>query len=91
MVRVPKSDPYFQKKWQLSSWDIARNDVTEKNISAIISLYINKWNERAKMWSTTIEKDGIRANFYVDSKDTKYYFKDRQKTFTENGQTKKME
>lgn len=90
MVRVPKSDPYFQKKWQLSSWDIARNDVTEKNISAIISLYINEWNERAKMWSTTIEKDGIRANFYVDSKDTKYYFKDRQKTFTENGQTKKI-
>jgi hypothetical protein len=38
----------------------------------------------------TVEKDDIRANFYVDTKDTKYYFKDRDKSFTENGATKKI-
>lgn len=90
MVRVPKHEPYFQKKWQLSSWDVYREQVSEQNISSIVSWFINHWNERTRMWSTTVEKDGIRANFYVDSKDTKYYFKDRQKTFTENGQTKRI-
>lgn len=90
MVHIPRRSPYFRKKWQLSSWENGRHDLGERHIAAIASFYLNAWNARTKMWSTTVEKDGIRANFYVDSKDTKYYFKDRQKTFNENGQTKKI-
>jgi hypothetical protein len=42
------------------------------------------------MWSTTVERDGVRAIFYVDHRDTKTYFKNRDKTVTENGTTKRI-
>jgi hypothetical protein len=61
----------------------------EISVRQTVALFFNQWQNRTKMWSTTVEKDDIRANFYVDTKDTKYYFKDRDKSFTENGATKK--
>ena len=42
------------------------------------------------MWSTTVERDGHRAIFYVDHRDTKTFFKNREKTVTENGYTKRI-
>jgi len=42
------------------------------------------------MWSTTVKKDGHRAVFYIDPKDTKDYFKNRDKVVTVNGTSKRI-
>lgn len=88
-VQLPNHSLYCKKVWRISSW----NDDNRINVPIVqktVAFFFNQWQNRTKMWSTTVEKDGIRANFYVDTKDTKYYFKDREKTFTENGSTKRI-
>jgi hypothetical protein len=88
-VYVPKHGAYSKKIWRLSSWKNS-DTLDEISVRQTVALFFNQWQNRTKMWSTTVEKDDIRANFYVDTKDTKYYFKDRDKSFTENGATKKI-
>ena len=89
-VQTSKHDAYCRKMWSLSKWNSDDQRITENVIKGTALHFLNAWIGRTKMWSTTVEKDGVRANFYVDTRDTKYYFRGREKSFTENGATKKI-
>jgi hypothetical protein len=80
---------YVKKQWEISSWDSDRHDMDKITVHAV-ALNFNLWASRANMWSTTVEKDGHRATFYVDSRETKDYFKNRDKTVTVDGKTKRI-
>ena len=85
---------YTKKEWQLSSWKDwnAKEEEEDKNsiVTSMVAHHFNLWGSRRTMWSTTVERDGHRAIFYVDHRDTKTFFKNREKTVTENGYTKRI-
>jgi hypothetical protein len=90
-VKTPKAS-YTKKEWQLSSW---KNFSDEENnestvVTSMVAHHFNLWGSRRTMWSTTVERDEHRAIFYVDHRDTKTFFKNREKTVTENGYTKRI-
>lgn len=86
-VQTPKG-VYNKKSWVVYSW--GRNDLEKDVISKIVASYFNTWIDKRTMWSTTVERDGHRAVFYVDPRETKAYFKGRDKSVTENGFTKRI-
>ena len=83
---------YTKKEWQLSSWKNWSDKERDENsvVTSMVAYHFNLWGSRRSMWSTTVERDGHRAIFYVDHKDTKTFFKNREKTVTENGYTKRI-
>ena len=91
MVNTPKAS-YSKKEWHLSSWKNWSNKDKDENfiVTSMVAHHFNVWGSRRAMWSTTVERDGNRAIFYVDPKDTKIFFKNRDKTVTENGTTKRI-
>jgi hypothetical protein len=86
-VRTPQGQ-YTKKEWLLNNW--GREDVKPNHVSNMVAKNFNAWGDRRSMWSTTVERDGHRAVFYVHPEDTKAFFKNREKTVTENGHTKKI-
>ena len=88
-VKTP-SGAYTRKQWQMSSWDEDNKDITDKAVCFWVTEHFNFWGERRNMWSTTVKKDGHRAVFYIDPKDTKDYFKNRDKVVTVNGTSKRI-
>ena len=91
MVNTPEAS-YSKKEWQLSSWRDLSNEEKDENfiVTSMVAHHFNVWGSRRTMWSTTVEREGNRAIFYVDPKDTKTFFKNREKTVTENGSTKRI-
>jgi hypothetical protein len=79
---------YNKKSWVVYNW--GRADLTEDYVPKTTAHYFNTWANKRTMWSTTIERDGHRAVFYVDPRETKTYFKGRDKSVTENGATKRI-
>jgi len=90
-VDTPKGS-YTKKEWQLSTWKNweSRNKDESQVVTDMVAYHFNLWGSRRSMWSTTVERDGDRAIFYVDHRDTKSYFKNREKVVTENGTTKRI-
>ena len=86
-VQTP-TGTYNKKSWVVYNW--GRDDLEKDYVSKIVAHYFNTWIGKRTMWSTTVERDGVRAIFYVDHRDTKTYFKNRDKTVTENGATKRI-
>ena len=90
---VPITTPsgaYTRKQWLMSSWDGENKDITDKAVCFWVTEHFNFWGERRNMWSTTVKKDSHRAVFYIDPKDTKDYFKNRDKVVTVNGTSKRI-
>jgi len=83
---------YTRRQWQLSSWKNWESKKQDENsiVTSMVAYHFNLWGSRKSMWSTTVERDGVRAIFYVDHRDTKTYFKNRDKTVTESGTTKRI-
>ena len=83
---------YIRRQWQLSTWKNWNSKEKDENsiVTSMVAYHFNLWGSRKSMWSTTVERDGVRAIFYVDHRDTKTYFKNRDKTVTENGTTKRI-
>jgi len=83
---------YTKKEWQLSSWKNWSTKEKNENlvVTSMVAHHFNLWGSRRTMWSTTVERDEHRAIFYVDHKDTKTFFKNREKVVTENGTTKRI-
>jgi len=79
---------YNKKSWVVYNW--GRNDLEKDYVSKIVAHYFNTWLSKRTMWSTTVERNEHRAVFYVDPKETKAYFKGRDKSVTENGSTKRI-
>jgi len=79
---------YNKKSWVVYNW--GRDDLEDGYVSKAVAHYFNTWIGKRAMWSTTVERDGHRAIFYVDPRETKAYFKGRDKTVTENGSTKRI-
>ena len=90
-INTPKA-AYIKKEWQLSSWKnfSEEEDNESAAVTSMVAHHFNLWGSRRAMWSTTVEREGNRAIFYVDPKDTKAFFKNREKTVTENGHTKRI-
>jgi hypothetical protein len=90
-VDTPKG-AYTKKEWQLSTWKNweSKNKNESLIVTDMVAYHFNLWGSRRSMWSTTVERDGNRAIFYVDHRDTKTYFKNREKVVTENGTTKRI-
>lgn len=86
-VQTP-TGAYNKKAWVLYNW--GRDDVEDDIVSTIVAHYFNTWLNKRTMWSTTVERNDHRAVFYVDPKETKAYFKGRDKSVTENGSTKRI-
>ena len=86
-VRTPQGQ-YTKKEWLLNNW--GREDVKSNHVSSMVAKNFNAWGDRRSMWSTTVEREGHRAVFYVHPEDTKAFFKNREKTVTENGSTKRI-
>lgn len=80
---------YTKRQWEISSWDNDREDMEKITINAVAHNF-NLWISRLNMWSTTVEKNGNRATFYVNSNETKDYFKNREKVVTVDGKTKRI-
>jgi len=83
---------YTKRQWQLSTWKNWNSKEKDENsvVTSMVAYHFNLWGSRKSMWSTTVERDGVRAIFYVDHRDTKTYFKNREKTVTENGATRRI-
>ena len=79
---------YNKKSWVVYNW--GRDDLEDGYVSKSVAHHFNTWIGKRAMWSTTVERDGHRAIFYVDPRETKAYFKGRDKTVTENGSTKRI-
>ena len=79
---------YNKKSWVVYNW--GRNDLEKDYVSKIVAHYFNTWISKRTMWSTTVERNEHRAVFYVDPRETKTYFKGRDKSVTENGVTKRI-
>jgi len=86
-VQTP-TGAYNKKSWVVYNW--GRNDLEDDYVSKAVAHYFNTWIGKRTMWSTTVERDEHRAVFYVDPRETKAYFKGRDKTVTENGATKRI-
>jgi len=52
----------------------------ESFLRCIFCSAINFWMYKDQQWSVSIQKRGYRVTFSVPMKETKYYFKDREKT-----------
>ena len=55
-------------------------DSVEDYLRGIFCMAINFWMYKDQQWSVSIQKQGYRVTFSVPMKETKYYFKDREKT-----------
>jgi len=89
-VKTPQGT-YKRKKWVTSSWNnCLGNEIDTDVVKEVIAGHFNIWLDRLTMWSTTVSRDGHRATFFVASQDTKDYFKDRNKTVTVNGSSRKI-
>lgn len=86
-VQTP-TGTYNKKSWVVYNW--GRNDLEKDYVSKTVAHYFNTWIGKRTMWSTTVERNEHRAVFYVDPKETKAYFKGRDKSVTENGSTKRI-
>jgi hypothetical protein len=47
-------------------------------------------SDREERWNVIVRKNGERVTFGVNNKDTPYFFKNRDKTVTQNGETKRI-
>jgi hypothetical protein len=88
--RKEQGGSYTRRQWQMASWNEENKEVTDSFVCSTIASHFNAWGERRKMWSTTVQKDGYRAVFYINPKDTKDYFKNRDKVVTVNGTSKRI-
>ena len=86
-VQTP-TGTYNKKSWVIYNW--GRDDLEKDYASKIVAHYFNTWIGKRTMWSTTVQRDEHRAVFYVDPRETKAYFKGRDKSVTENGSTKRI-
>ena len=96
-VEIPlkrgKSTHYIHKEWKkpcVLSPD--REYKIDKELAhiALFCICFNFWHKRHKMWTVETRKNNLRMSFCVDTKDTKYYFKDREYITTANGHRKKI-
>jgi hypothetical protein len=86
-VQTP-TGTYNKKSWVVYNW--GRDDLEKDYASKIVAHYFNTWIGKRTMWSTTVQRGEHRAVFYVDPRETKAYFKGRDKSVTENGSTKRI-
>jgi len=76
---------YIQRnQWGLSTMDKEPIQDCWESVEAFLRCIfcsaLNFWMYKDQQWSVSIRKQGYRVTFSVPMKETKYYFKDREKT-----------
>ena len=95
VIRVNGKQPtfYVSKQWKEASFLVDDLSSVEamKNCSMNVMRAMHKWwINRDDRWNVIIKKNGDRITFGVNDKDTPYFFKNRDKVVTENGETKRI-
>jgi hypothetical protein len=75
-VNVP-GGAYSKRVWDVSSWSMKK---AGNAVEIVFSNAIASYQERFESWNVSVNKDGRRATFLIDKKDTAYAFKDRNGT-----------
>ena len=88
-----KTSHYTMKKWTSANFlEDDRRGIEESKISVMnLMRSMHKWwIGREERWNVIVKKNGERITFGVDNKDTPYFFKNRDKVVTQNGETKRI-
>lgn len=84
---------YTTKKWSTASFLEEETRTIEESKVAVFNLMRgmhNWWMNRDERWNVIVKKNGERVTFGVNNSDTPYYFRNREKVVTQNGETKKI-
>jgi len=88
-----KTSHYTMKKWTAANFlEDGNRNVEESKISVMnLMRSMHKWwIGRDQRWNVVVKKNGERITFGVNDKDTPYFFKNRDKVVTQNGETKRI-
>ncbi len=92
-VNGKRPTAYISKQWKEASFLNDENisiETMKNNAMNIMRGMHNWWISRDERWNVIIKKSGDRMTFGVDNKDTPYFFKNRDRVVTENGETKRI-
>lgn len=84
--RTTKAGTYWQKRSDIPIHNLMvqgsalSRDERSKEIARDFMALVAGWRSRSSMWSVSVRRNGNRATFCVPPKETKDYFKNRDKT-----------
>lgn len=84
-----RGQSYTRTSWEKASWNSGTETEKEAAVRNCVATFFNTWASNREKWSVAVNRSGERATFYVEPKDTKNFFRNRDHQCTSKDGTRK--